>query len=410
MISYQKCKVAKQIQSVVKLENLIFKTTLRNIYEIDQQIEVVIAQDTENQLVGFITFKNHLDYYEIYNLGVDEHFRNQKIASTMLEMLNDLPNILEVRKSNSIAINFYENKNFKQIATRKNYYGNEDALVFQKLQLKQKAYAKINLVLNVNEKLANGYHKINFLMNSVNLADDVLIQQATEDQMIVVNDQQLSNENNLAFKALQIMKNKFSIKNNYKIIIDKKIPVAAGMAGGSSDAAAVFRIVNELEQLNLSLEQLATIGSELGSDIPYCIYSQLAVVNGQGEQVEILKESVPASFVVAINPGVGLSTKKVFENHQIEANTARDINSVLNAKSYQQFYDLVHNDLAPTAIRLCPDIKKIQDEIFAKYKLKSLVSGSGPTVLVFVQHQALALEIYEYMEMKYEHVYLTKTR
>lgn len=274
--------------------------------------------------------------------------------------------------------------------------------------MKLRSYAKINLILDVLKKKENGYHEIDFLMTNVDIYDTIFIEKSSKDEVIVKNNISLSNEKNLAYKALKLLKNKYEIKTNYKIIIDKKIPIGAGMAGGSSNAAAVLKGINTLEKLKLSNSQLSKTSSDLGRDIPFCIHSKLARVCGEGEDVKLIEKKIKKSNVLIINPGYELKTKDVYENHSIRKIDGLDISDILKLDEYEIFYSSLRNSLEKTTFLLSDDSLKIYNEL-KKYNLtKVMVSGSGPTILVFDQNIDKLKEIFDEYKKKYKHVYLTK--
>ncbi len=273
----------------------------------------------------------------------------------------------------------------------------------------ENAYAKINLVLNVVNKREDGYHEVDFLMNSVNLHDKIFLEKADKDDVICPRAPFINKETNLAYLAYKLMKEKFSLPDNIRISIHKLIPVSAGMAGGSSDAAAVIRGLNRMYNLELTEAQMAEIGAELGSDVPFCIYSRLARATGRGEKIELINQKLPKAYITVVNPGVALSTPVVYKNHVIE-NTNKEINAILNASTFEQFVDNLHNDLEVTAKKIEPKIEQMIDYIRQKFDNKILVSGSGPTILIFSETEADAENVYQYAVKKYRNTYYTETR
>lgn len=281
------------------------------------------------------------------------------------------------------------------------------------MKMTEKAYAKINLILNVLNKRSDGYHNIDFLMANVDIYDLVSVETVAEtsyDSIEVIGNEFLSNEKNIAFIALKKFKAKYNIIDNFKITIDKKIPISAGLAGGSSDAAAVLRILNRLTHKNLSYDELKEIGLLVGSDVPFCIHSQFSRVGGTGEKILLLENEIPESCVLVINPGVELSTKKVYENH-ISLNQKKSyIEDIILQKNYFNFYSRLSNDLEKTAEKLEPKIKEIKKEIekTGNYT-KIMLSGSGPTVLVFDKNKKNLEVLKEHLKKKYSFVELCQT-
>jgi len=365
----------------------------------------VIREISEGNLSGFVTYNEHLDYYDIINLGVTKQLQKQGIAS---KLLNQIPFnkrvLLEVRSKNHAAIKTYQKNFFKQITIRKNYYGDDDALIFERAaEITELAYAKVNYLLNVFQKRADGFHDIEFIMDKINLADIVTVHPSHQFKFSFSNhlsDETIALENNIAYIAYQLLREKFSIKTTCHITINKKIPTAAGLGGGSADAAAVLRALNQLWDLQLSNTQLCEIGLEIGSDVPFCIWSKPMIVRGRGEILMPLPVTIPPRHMLIVNCRIPLKTKTVFENYQqIET---KDINLILN--DAPNFYQHCFNSLTKTAVVLEPKISNIIDEA-NQFKVEQiLMSGSGPTVIIFDS----SLEQLKIVEKKFANRYFTK--
>ncbi len=404
MIDFQLDYAYKHYQQITKLEDEVFHSNLKPIYKSDKEIKALMLFD-DNQLIAFLTCKRHDFNVEIYNLAVTKKYRMQGLGKRLIDKLANFDCSLEVRSSNLKAIEFYQRNNFVKSHIRKNYYKDEDAIVFiRNRYIEEKAYAKINLVLNVLAKREDGFHEIEFLMNSVNLFDTVLVEKSNQDQVIVVDRDDLSNLDNLAFKALQLLRDEYKFSNKYKITIDKKIPVAAGMAGGSSDAAAVMRAINILEGLQISNEQLSLLGSKVGSDVSYCVYSKLAIAKGRGEQVELVTKKLPKTHILVINPGVELSTPTVYKNHTI-SNEHGNIKKMLTTNDFDGMCNYLSNDLEVTAKKICPQITELETQLREHTNEKIIVSGSGPTLLVFSEDEAHIEHLKDIFSAKYKYVY-----
>lgn len=407
MIDFNIDLAANHGSQIAELETELFNTNLEAIYSIDRKIKAIYVK-TDDQLIGFLTFKRTDRNIEIYNFGIREQYRRQRIGSRMLNTMSAYNVSLEVRESNQVAIDFYKSQGFSESHIRKNYYGSEHAIVLErKKTMEQNAYAKINLILNVVDKLDNGMHQIEFLMNSVDLHDVVKMTESDTDEVIVTNDTSLNGLDNLAYKALEVMRQEYGFTTKYKIEIEKNIPVAAGMAGGSSDAAAVMRILNELEDINASEQKLAMLGSRVGSDVSYCIYSRLAIARGTGEQIEVVSSPFSTKYVLVVNPGVPLSTAKVYQNHVIDEQLG-SIEQLLSATTDEQFEQALFNSLAPTAYKLCPEMSELYQKINKLTSHKILVSGSGPTLLVFSSERTHIEELYSALKPEYENCHIAK--
>lgn len=272
----------------------------------------------------------------------------------------------------------------------------------------QKAYAKINLILNVLAKRDDNYHQVDFVMTTINLFDLISVNKSVQDQVVTPN-LEIKMTDNLAYQAWQLLKKEYNLAGCVTITIDKQIPIAAGMAGGSSDAAAVLRAINELYNLKLSLIDLAFYGKQLGSDVAFCVHSQLARATNKGEQITLLNQHLPPLHVVAINPGIALKTNKVYQKHLVTSQHQK-IEKFYQAQTFEEIVSCLSNDLAKTAKQLVPEINEMIDYLNAKYHYKTLVSGSGPTVLVFCPTYNQAQDVFKYAKIKYNYVFQTKVR
>ncbi len=398
------CNVAHEL---AQIEDQVFATNLKTIYLADHHIRVIYKMQA-NKIIGFMTFKRDQRSIEIYNLAVVKEYRRRGIASELLATVNDYDLSLEVRASNNQAICFYQANGFYHSYVRENYYQSEDAYVLERMRFAtMPAYAKINLVLNVLNKRDDGYHDIEFLMTSVDIHDTVKVTRSEHDQVIVKNDRSLDGLDNLAYSALQCLRSKYGFKTKYKIEITKQIPVAAGMAGGSSDAAAVLKIINQLEDLGLSLAKLSEIGSEVGSDVSFCVYSKLAIARKRGEDIELVSQKLAANYVLVVNPGVALSTASVYKHHQIK-DDRQSLKQILKASTLKAFEDGLHNTLASTAYELCPQMKQLYTHLASLTKRRILVSGSGPTLLVFSDKRDELDTLYDQIKDKYAQTYIAK--
>lgn len=396
---------------IIPVETALFNENLGPIYQLDKEIKVTYYQKN-NQLVAYVTFKIDADNCSIYNLGVLPEYRRQGLGKKLLQTLFNYNLNLDVRSSNQTALEFYQNLGFIKSHVRKNYYQSEDGIVLiRKPNLETKAYAKVNLILNVLNKLDNGYHQIEFLMNSLELHDVVRLSPSREDKVIVEGKPELSNLDNLAYTALNLMREQFGFPGHFQIEIEKNIPVAAGMAGGSSDAAAIIRLLNTQQELGLSLEQLAEIGAKVGSDVPYCIYSKLAIARGQGEQIVLVSQKIPSKYVLVVNPGVPLSTAKVYQNHQISADTSSISNFLATADvSEEVFGQGLSNSLEKTAEQLCPQIITLKEKLGRLLPNRCLVSGSGPTVIVFDENREKLEAVKAVICQEYPLTFLTRMK
>ena len=260
-----------------------------------------------------------------------------------------------------------------------------------------KAYAKINIGLDVTGKLPDGYHLVKMIMQNIDLYDEVVLtENLSGDIRLDMNVDFLpTDERNLAYKAAKLMKEDFGIDRGIDIYIRKNIPAAAGMAGGSSDAAAVMTGMNKLFDLNIDRNILMEHGLKLGADVPYCIMGGTALAEGIGEKLTQLS-SCPDCYVLVAKPDISVSTAYVYTNLVLDDTTVHpDIDMVRNAlesgdirTAAQNMGNLLEN-VTQKEYPVISEIKHIMDDNGA---LGSLMSGSGPTVFGLFDDYGTALE------------------
>ena len=285
--------------------------------------------------------------------------------------------------------------------------------------LSLKAYGKINLGLDVLRRREDGYHEVRMIMQTVGIFDRVdLIWKEEPGIQVETNLYYLpTNENNLVYKAAKLLMDEFQVQEGLLIRLRKFIPVAAGMAGGSSDAAAVLFGVNKMFRLGLTTEELMERGVKIGADVPYCILRGTALSEGIGEVLTSLSP-VPQCQVLVAKPGINVSTKFVYEN--LHANDLRpeqhpDIDGMIRAikaQDLQGIADKLGNVLETVTVKEYPVIQEIKDKMLEFGAIGSLMSGSGPTVFGLFTNPKAAQEAYE--ELRYgessglaKQVYLT---
>lgn len=250
------------------------------------------------------------------------------------------------------------------------------------------AYAKINLSLDILGTLPNGYHEVRMLMQSLQLHDTVtLTVTGTPGITMTCSDTSLPvDERNLAYRAAVLFCNTYRISDGITLHLEKKIPVAAGLAGGSSDAAAVLRGLNEMYGCPATAEELASLGVTLGADVPYCLMLGTALSEGIGERLTPLP-AAPACHCLLVKPAAGASTKQIYTDYDALVQTADikhpDTDALLSALSSGDYNTLVSglcNVLEPVTTRLVPEIASIKETLQTLGADGVLMSGSGPTV------------------------------
>lgn len=251
--------------------------------------------------------------------------------------------------------------------------------------INMKAYAKINLGLDVIRKREDGYHEVRMIMQSVDLYDTVTIRKSKDPSIRVrTNLTYLPNDRrNLVYKAAELFRDTLKIREGIRITLEKRIPVAAGMAGGSSDAAATLQGLNLLFGAGLTLEELQKLGVKLGADVPYCILLGTALSEGIGELLTPLKP-MPDCYILLVKPDISVSTKYVYENLKLtETIIHPDISGMLTAihgESLTELTSHMDNILQTVTIPEYPIIEEIKLCMKEQGALVSLMSGSGPTV------------------------------
>lgn len=286
----------------------------------------------------------------------------------------------------------------------------------QKDQINLKAMAKINLGLDVVRRREDGYHEVRMIMQNICLYDMLEMKKRDDSRILLSTNLYFlpTNENNLVYKAVKLLMDEFEIEQGVDIALKKRIPVAAGMAGGSTDAAAAMVGMNKLFRLNLPQQELMKRGVQIGADVPYCIMRGTALSEGIGEILTQLPP-MPECHVLIAKPGISVSTKYVYEN--LHLNTLErhpDIDGMVSAIKRQDLEgvaDKLENVLETVTIKEYPVIKEIKEFMLRQGALNALMSGSGPTVFGLYRDRTIARRAY--WELKNaglaKQVFLTKT-
>lgn len=252
-------------------------------------------------------------------------------------------------------------------------------------ELRLKALAKVNLGLDVLRRREDGYHEVKMVMQTIRLYDRLILKKTDRPGIQVKTNLYYlpANENNLVYQAAKLLQDEFDLKSGMVISLRKFIPVAAGMAGGSSDAAAVLYGMNRMFQLQLSREELMKLGVRIGADVPYCIMRGTALAEGIGEQLSALPP-MPECQVVIARPPISVSTKFVYENLNLGEHTVHpDIDRIIKGLEEGDLHQVaahMGNVLESVTIPHYPVIARIKEEMKAGGALNAMMSGSGPTV------------------------------
>lgn len=282
-------------------------------------------------------------------------------------------------------------------------------------KIKLKARAKINLGLDVIRRREDGYHEVKMIMQTIQLYDQIFIKKIKEPEIKVKTNLFYlpENENNLVYKAAKLLKDEFGIKEGVHLELQKFIPVAAGLAGGSADAAAVLYGMNRMFQLGLSIEELKQRGVKIGADVPYCIMRGTALAEGIGEQLTSLPPA-PRCKVLIAKPSISVSTKFVYDNLRLDKETKHpDINQLIQDIKKGNLHDMaahMGNVLESVTIPNYPVIEEIKKQMIQDGALNAMMSGSGPTVFGLFEDTEKAE--YAYHQMREgniaKQVYLTE--
>ncbi|HWQ40788.1 MAG TPA: 4-(cytidine 5'-diphospho)-2-C-methyl-D-erythritol kinase [Desulfosporosinus sp.] len=273
------------------------------------------------------------------------------------------------------------------------------------------AYAKINLALAVHGIREDGYHELQSVMQSISLHDIVRVRRRGE--KVVCRCGVLSGPGNLAYKAAVLFMKQCGQSEGIEIEIDKHIPVQAGLAGGSTDAAATLRLLNQLYGKPLDREVLLALAERCGADVAFCLRGGTMWATGRGEQLELLP-AAPEMNIVLIKPFSGVNTGEAYRRFDIVGqggNLMRlDWEKALMQGSTQQIADLLYNDLEPVSIRIVPEISKIKQHLLDAECYGALMSGSGSSVFGIAQGKQHAMEVAGQLRKRgYKNVWVTKT-
>ena len=266
------------------------------------------------------------------------------------------------------------------------------------------AYAKINLSLDIVGRLANGYHEVRMIMQTVGIHDTLTFEK-TEGEIVLSSDagELPLGEDNLIYKAARLVKETHGISGGVKVHLEKRIPVAAGMAGGSTDAAATLKAMNLLYDLGLSEEDLCGLGVKLGADVPYCIMGGTALSEGIGEVLTKLAP-MPECVLLVAKPDINVSTKEVYQaldSQSVPWHPDVDgMRQAIEEGRLEGIYSRLGNVLETVTVAKHPIVSEIKQEMLGNGALGSLMSGSGPSVFGIFDDEEKARAAGESIENK----------
>lgn len=282
------------------------------------------------------------------------------------------------------------------------------------MKMYEKAPAKINLMLDVLHKRADGFHEVEMIMTMVDLADRLELSELPRDTIIISSQAGYIplDEKNLAFQAARLIKDRYNVKSGVHIHLDKRIPVAAGLAGGSSDAAATLRGLNRLWRLDIPMQELQELGAELGSDVPFCVTGGTALATGRGEKLTPIKNP-PQCWVILAKPPINVSTAEVYG--RVRANniavhpSARKMQDVIEAGDFGGVCSHLGNVLEDVTLKLHPEVQQLKEAMLKLGADGVLMSGSGPTVFGLVSKQSKVARIYNGLRGFCKEVYAVRS-
>ncbi len=275
-------------------------------------------------------------------------------------------------------------------------------------ELKLKARAKINLTLDVTGKQPNGYHTVCMIMQTVSLYDNIYIKRIDKPVIRVKSNLEWlpTDERNLAYRGAELLRNTFHIKDGVFIYLDKKIPVAAGLAGGSANCAAVLVGMNKLFRLGLSKRSLMKLGLQLGADIPYCILQGTALAEGIGEKLTPIVSGCPFCYVLLAKPNISISTASVYQNLHLDKIEKHPDTKEMLLQMQQNNVDgmgnLLCNVLETVTISKYHEIALLKQKMLSFGAKGALMSGSGSTVFGLFTEKQKAIEAEHSIKKEFE--------
>lgn len=279
--------------------------------------------------------------------------------------------------------------------------------------IKLYSYGKLNLFLDVVGKLDNGYHLIKSVMQSVSLFDEIHISETTDNKIIIkCDDPDIPTDNrNTCYKAAEIIKNNYNISYGVNISLNKRIPTEAGLAGGSSNCAAVIIGLNKLWNLNLTYEQLLEIGLKIGADVPFCLVGGTCLAEGIGEKLIRLNEFHWDNILI-VKPSFSMPTSNVYDNMKPEYFNIHEQNNILSHiqdNDYMKTILSMANTLENAAEKMEPDIKSIKRSMYESGAVSALMTGSGSAIYGMFNDSKSLEKAYAMFKNKYFNIFKVRT-
>lgn len=281
--------------------------------------------------------------------------------------------------------------------------------------IRLKARAKINLGLDVLGKREDGYHEVRMVMQTIGIYDRLILTKIPEEEIRITSNLAFLpvNENNLIYKAIKLLKDEYHFLGGVSVDLNKFIPVAAGMAGGSTDAASTMFGVNKLFGLNLSMGKMMELGVRLGADVPYCVMRGTALAEGIGEKLTRITP-VPHMWILIAKPQINVSTRLVYEQLDMGGIQKHpDIDGIIRAIEAQDVVRIAQsmgNVLENVTVPLYPVIETIKQDMLSHGAINAMMSGSGPTVFGIFPDEQTTLACQAFLKKKGDarQVYITE--
>ena len=281
--------------------------------------------------------------------------------------------------------------------------------------IRLKARAKINLGLDVLGKREDGYHEVRMVMQTIGIYDRLILTKIPEEEIRITSNLAFLpvNENNLIYKAIKLLKDEYHFPGGISVDLNKFIPVAAGMAGGSTDAASTMFGVNRLFGLNLSMGKMMELGVRLGADVPYCVMRGTALAEGIGEKLTRITP-VPHMWILIAKPQINVSTRLVYEQLDMGGIQQHpDIDGIIRAIEAQDVVRIAQsmgNVLENVTVPLYPVIETIKQDMLSHGAINAMMSGSGPTVFGIFPDEQTTLACQAFLKKKGDarQVYITE--
>ena len=281
--------------------------------------------------------------------------------------------------------------------------------------IRLKARAKINLGLDVLGKREDGYHEVRMVMQTIGIYDRLILTKIPEEEIRITSNLAFLpvNENNLIYKAIKLLKDEYHFPGGVSVDLNKFIPVAAGMAGGSTDAASTMFGVNRLFGLNLSMGKMMELGVRLGADVPYCVMRGTALAEGIGEKLTRITP-VPHMWILIAKPQINVSTRLVYEQLDMGGIQKHpDIDGIIRAIEAQDVVRIAQsmgNVLENVTVPLYPVIETIKQDMLSHGAINAMMSGSGPTEFGIFPDEQTTLACQAFLKKKGDarQVYITE--